>query len=80
MEEEEAVINKLDWVSSVKKTHEKFTFDTLPEPKAEEKVHLYHEEQDSVRQMIKRIMYAEGDTVDVRHECATYLKDALLSM
>ena len=42
--------------------------------------HLFQEESDPVKQMIKRIMYAEGDLVSLRHECAIYLKDALLSM
>ena len=80
VEEEEAIPPKLDWVSSLRKAHEKIAFDTLPESKVEEKVHLYNEEQDPVKQMVKRVMYAEGDTVEVRHECASYLKDALLSM
>ena len=38
---------------------------------------LFSEEADLVKQMIKKIMYAEGDLLTLRDECAQYLKDAL---
>lgn len=40
-------------------------------------VHLFSEEADPIKQMIKKIMYAEGDMLSLNDECAIYLKDAL---
>jgi hypothetical protein len=42
--------------------------------------HLYGDETDPVLQLIKKIMYAEGDLIDLRHESALYLKDALQAL
>lgn len=30
--------------------------------------------------LIKRIMYAEGDLINLNHECAVYLKEALFDL
>lgn len=72
-------------MSGVKRTHEKFTFSAPSlelSPKAEDKSnqHMYSEEPDPIKQMVKRIMYAEGDSRDLSHECAVYLKDTLIAL
>lgn len=40
-------------------------------------IHLFADETDPIKQLIKKIMYAEGDMLGLRDECAIYLKDAL---
>lgn len=38
---------------------------------------LFSSEQDAILYMIKRIMHSEGDTVDLSHQAAIYIKDSL---
>lgn len=41
---------------------------------------LFSDEADQVIALIKRIMYAEGDLINLNHECAVYLKEALFDL
>lgn len=50
------------------------------EPTSNQPQHLFSEEQDPIKQLIKKIMYAEGDLISLQDECAQYLKDALQSL
>lgn len=80
---------RLDWMNEVKKNQQKFTFsqDVLSELAPLQKrqsqsttPHLFAEESDQILALIKRMMYAEGDLVDLQHECALELKQALYDM
>lgn len=72
--------------------HENFTFNPLPKFEAPKKLEecyyeeqslpqqsLFSDEQDPILHLIKKIMYAEGDCVEIRHESALYLKDVLFA-
>jgi rRNA processing protein Krr1/Pno1 len=38
---------------------------------------IFSDETDHLLRIIKRIMYAEGDTVELKTECAVFIKDQL---
>jgi len=50
----------------------------LKEPKPEkpkEAALIFDDEESKLLKIIKKIMYSEGDTLDLKHECALYLHD-----
>jgi hypothetical protein len=38
---------------------------------------IFSDESDHLLRIVKRIMYAEGDTTELKTKCAVYLKDEL---
>ena len=76
----------MKWIQEVKNQHKKFNFSKQPPPLQEKKrtlpddipvSPLFKEEQDKIKQMIKRILYAEGDAIELLDDSVDYLKTAL---
>ena len=71
---------QLNWMNEVRERHATFSLDNASLEmldKTQPPKGVFGAEEDLVLQMVKRIMYAEGDMLTLREECAEYLKDCM---